>query len=359
MQAPPIDLELERINIEFRLFTLRKYVAFGSLRYCPDWVANPHSAKATHPAAPAIVPFTRLTSAQARAASRTRAVQVYTDGSFTSKAAGAAYVIFAPPDRVLAVGRYRLLRATSAYSAEVVAFREALRHLIAARYFESVALYTDCLSLLQALASPRNVEPHVLEIRALVRKLSRTVHVYLYHVPGHAGVFGNEVADFIAERAAHRGIEASLPLPFRAVRSQLRREFLVLWTARWRAEHSRTELFRWITDLRTLPSYFPPPPSLVTLLTGHGRFPHYFVRFHLMRAPRCPCGSYSVDMSHILHTCPITTPYTSRIAPQDAYKKMCYSYILACPRNRALLIGAVRAYSERMPHVIPTSPSST
>ncbi|KAH7963891.1 hypothetical protein HPB52_023764 [Rhipicephalus sanguineus] len=82
MQAPPIDLELERINIEFRLFTLRKYVAFGSLRYCPDWVANPHSAKAIHPAAPAIVPFTRLTSAQARAASRARAVQVYTDGSF-------------------------------------------------------------------------------------------------------------------------------------------------------------------------------------------------------------------------------------------------------------------------------------
>ncbi|KAH7963898.1 hypothetical protein HPB52_023771 [Rhipicephalus sanguineus] len=325
MQAPPIGLELERINIEFRLFTLRIYVAFGSLRYCPDWVANPHSAKATHPAAPAIVPFARLTSAQARAASRARAVQMYTDGSFTSKAAGAAYVIFAPPDRVLAVGRYRLLRATSAYSAEVVAFREALKYFIAARYFEPVALYTDCLSLLQALASPRNVEPHVLEIRALVRKLSRMVHVYLYHVPGHAGVFGNEVADFIAERAAHRGIATSLPLPFRAVRSQLRRELLVLWSARWREEHSRTELFRWITDLRTLRSYLPPPPSLVTLLTGHGRFPHYFVRFNLMRAPRCPCGSYSVDMSHILHTCPITTPYTSRIAPQDAYKNMSYS----------------------------------
>ncbi|KAH7963866.1 hypothetical protein HPB52_023739 [Rhipicephalus sanguineus] len=340
MQAPPIDLELERINIEFRLFTLRQYVAFGSLRYCPDWVANPHSAKATHPAAPAIVPFARLTSAQARAATRARAVHVYTDGSFTSNAAGAAYAIFAPPDRVLSVGRYRLLRATSAYSAEVVAFREALKHLIAARYFEPVAIYTDCLSLLQALASPRNVEPHVLEIRALVRKLSRMVHVYLYHVPGHAGVFGNEVADFIAERASHRSIDTSLPLPFRAVRSQLRRELLVLWTARWREDHSHTELFRWITDLRTLPPYLPPPPSLVTLLTGHGRFPHYFVRFNLMRAPRCPCGSYSVDMSHILHTCSITTPYTSRIAPQDTYRNMNYSHVLACPRNRPLLIGA-------------------
>ncbi|KAH7963908.1 hypothetical protein HPB52_023781 [Rhipicephalus sanguineus] len=318
MQAPPIDLELERINVEFRIFTLRKYVAFGSLRYCPCWVANPHSAVATHPAAPAIVPFTRLNSAQARAASRARAVQVYTDGSFTSTSAGAAYVIFAPPDRVLAVGRYRLLRATSAYSAEVVAFREALRHLIAARYFEPVALYTDCLSLLQALASPRNVEPHVFEMK---RRMCLAMPV------------------FSATRSP-----TSLPNGLRtaALRSQLRRELLVLWTARWRAEHSRTELFRWITDLRALPTYFPPPPSLVTLLTGHGRFPHYFVRFHLMRMPRCPCGSYSVDMSHILHACPITTPYTSRIAPQDAYKNMCYSDVLACPRNRALLIGAPR-----------------
>ncbi|KAH7973233.1 hypothetical protein HPB52_023191 [Rhipicephalus sanguineus] len=337
MQVPPIDLELKRINTEFRLFTLRRYVAFGSLRYCPDWVANPHSVVALHPAVPAVVPFTRLTSAQARAASRAHALQVYTDGSFTSISAGPAYVIFASPDRVLAVGRYRLLRASSAYSAEVIAFREALRHLIAARYLEPVTLYTDCLSLLQALASLRNVEPHVLDIRALIRKLSRDVHVYIYHVPGYAGVFGNEVADFIAERAAHRGTDISLPLPFRAVRSQLRRELLVLWTARLRAEHARTELYRWVTDLRTLPSYFPPPPSLVTLLTGHARFPHYIFRFNLMRKLRCPCGSFCL-------TCPT-------IMPQDAYRTMQYGLILACPRNSALLICAPLPTLTPSPHI--------
>ncbi|KAH7962429.1 hypothetical protein HPB52_016030 [Rhipicephalus sanguineus] len=247
---------------------------------------------------PAIAPFARLSSAQARAASRAHAIHVFTDGSYTSTSAGAAYVIFALPDRVLAVGRYRLLRTTSAYSAEVIAFREALKHVIAARYLEPVALYTDCLSLLQALASPRKAEPHVLEIRVLIRKLSRYVQVYVYHVTGHAAVFGNQVADFIAERAARRGAEISLPFPFRAVRNQLRRELLVLWTIRWRADNTRTELYRWVTDLRTLPSFCPPPPSLVTHLTGHGRFLHYFFRFNIMREPRCPCGSYCLDMSH-------------------------------------------------------------
>ncbi|KAH7963873.1 hypothetical protein HPB52_023746 [Rhipicephalus sanguineus] len=224
MHAPPIDLELERINAEFRLFTMRKYVAFGSLRFRPDWVAHPHGTVMIHPSMPAAVPFARLTNDQARAASRTHAIHVYTDGSYTTISAGAAFIVFAWPDKVLATGRFRLHRATSAYSAEVVAFREALQHLLAAHYTEPVAIYTDCLSLLQALASPRNVEPHIMAIRSLIRHVSSHVRVYVYHVPGHSGVFGNEVADYMAERAARAGLQRSLPLPFRAVPSQLRRE---------------------------------------------------------------------------------------------------------------------------------------
>ncbi|KAH7963917.1 hypothetical protein HPB52_023790 [Rhipicephalus sanguineus] len=271
MHAPPIDLELERINAEFRLFTLRKHVAFGSLRFRPDWVAHPHGTLLIHPSMPAAVPFARLTREQARVASRTHAIHVYTDGSYTTISAGAAFVVFGWPDKVLATGRFKLHRATSAYSAEVVAFREALQHLLAARYTAPVAIYTDCLSLLQALASPRNAEPHIMEIRSLIRHLSRHVRAYVYHVPGHSGVFGNEVADYMAERASRAGLQRSLPLPFRAVRSQLRRELHVLWAIRWREEYKHTELFRWTIDTCALPSYFPPPPALATLLTGHGR----------------------------------------------------------------------------------------
>ncbi|KAH7963900.1 hypothetical protein HPB52_023773 [Rhipicephalus sanguineus] len=161
---------------------------------------------------------------QARAASRTRAIHVYTDGSFTTISAGAAYVVFGWPDKILGAGRFRLSRATSAFSAEVVAFREALRHLLTARYSAP------------ALASPRNAEPHILEIRALIRNLSRNVRVYVYQVPGHSGIFGNEVADYMAERAVRAGLQRSLPHPFRAVRSQLRRELLVLWSIRTATE---------------------------------------------------------------------------------------------------------------------------
>ncbi|KAH7962652.1 hypothetical protein HPB52_017319 [Rhipicephalus sanguineus] len=234
MRAPPIDLELERVNAEFRLFTLRRHGAFGACRFRPSWVADAHEHSTIHPSVPAAVPFMRLTSAQARVASHAAAVHVYTDGSFSALSAGAAFVVLANPTRVLGVRRFKLTRATSAYTAEVVAFREAVLHALSVRYTLPVAFYTDCRSLLQALASQRNAEPHVLDLRVLLRRLSRSVPLHVFDVPGHSGVFGNEVADFLAQRAAIHGHDRSLPLPFRAVRQQLRRETLILWTARCR-----------------------------------------------------------------------------------------------------------------------------
>ncbi|KAL1444046.1 hypothetical protein MTO96_030071 [Rhipicephalus appendiculatus] len=61
----PIDLELERLNAEFRLFALRRHVAFGSLRFRPDWVALPHRDIVAHPSLHAIPTFRRLTRPQA------------------------------------------------------------------------------------------------------------------------------------------------------------------------------------------------------------------------------------------------------------------------------------------------------
>ncbi|KAL3186269.1 hypothetical protein MRX96_027995 [Rhipicephalus microplus] len=39
-----------------------------------------------------------------------------------------------------------------------------------------------------------------------------------------------------------------------------------------RLENSDRVLYKWVPDLRQLPSYFPPNKALVTLLTGNGWF---------------------------------------------------------------------------------------
>ncbi|KAH7985238.1 hypothetical protein HPB52_024230 [Rhipicephalus sanguineus] len=88
MQAAPIDLELERLNAEFRLFALRRYVAFGSLRYRPEWVALPHKDVVPHPSLPAVVPFRRLSRRAACHVCRAPGIHIYTDGSYTNLSAG-------------------------------------------------------------------------------------------------------------------------------------------------------------------------------------------------------------------------------------------------------------------------------
>lgn len=97
--------------------------------------------------------FTRLTPSQAALHSSLPVYHVYTDGAFTSVGAGAAYVVFGPRGRLLAVRKYRIPNATSAYDAEAIAFDEALLFLMNRRGPCTTHLYTDCLSLLRAISS--------------------------------------------------------------------------------------------------------------------------------------------------------------------------------------------------------------
>ncbi|KAL1475713.1 hypothetical protein MTO96_037083 [Rhipicephalus appendiculatus] len=67
----------------------------------------------------------------------------------------------------------------------------------------------------------------------------------------------------------------------------------------------------------------------------------------------CAAGALPAwDMSHVLHACPITTPHTSRIEPQDVYRAAGYPAILESARNRALLVRAVLALSDAIPGIV-------
>ncbi|KAH7932581.1 hypothetical protein HPB52_024299 [Rhipicephalus sanguineus] len=206
----------------------RRYVAFSALRFRPEWVALPHKDVVQHPSLPAIAPFRRLSRHAACNACRVPGIPIYTDGSYTNLSAGAAYVVFDPKQTACRCFRRRFTQ---------------------------------------------NAEPHVMEIRRLLNTVRRRSPVHLYHVPGHAGVFGNEVADYLSQRATRVGLRR-IPSPFRVVRRQFRQELLAMWNDSWRADFRRTELHRWVQDLRDMPSFFPPPQPLVTLVTGHGRFPN-------------------------------------------------------------------------------------
>ncbi|KAH7963800.1 hypothetical protein HPB52_022910 [Rhipicephalus sanguineus] len=275
-------------------------------------------------------PVCRLSVQQARAMARDRGLHVYTDGSHTSLSSGAAYVVFGRGTTIKAVGRYQVQGATSAYCTEIVAFTEALIYLRSSASRQPTFLYTDCLSVLQALASPHCLDPRVDRIRALMAQISASRHPQAFHVPGHRGLFGNEIADYLAARAW---------------------AMITDWERDWSEHHTSTELHKWTPDVTNLAACYPPNRLLITLITAHGRFPCYFSRFGLIDEPTCPCGGDCPSIDHYFTVCPLTAHHVSQLRYKEDLATDHRRRLPADERNRALLTRVVAVISENIPDI--------
>ncbi|KAH7932724.1 hypothetical protein HPB49_001780 [Dermacentor silvarum] len=238
--APPIDLELNRLNTEFDLFQKRRagkiwsasvrvvryapvnarsivrctvfirafsrrsgrfvhhtgdaYVTAGNRTCLYNWrlvfgVLYAHDSWQEHPSRVRGYDFVRLSTADANEKSRHPGTHVYTDGYFPSSSAGAAVVVLRPNDSMVAVLKYRLNAASSAYCAEV-------------------------------------------------------------------GVHGNELADLAANAAATSGINREVK-SFRVVRRAFHAAVAAECNTRWTHDHRDTELYKWVPVASRVPRFFP------------------------------------------------------------------------------------------------------
>ncbi|XP_065295867.1 uncharacterized protein [Dermacentor albipictus] len=300
---PPIGLELDRLNAEFALFRMRRAVTFGAHTFAPDEVQYPHDVWGAHPSEARGYPFARLEVAAARAWSSAPGTHVYTDGSHTSRSAGAAVVVLRPRGSIVAVRKFRLTVASSAYCAEVIALAEALNYLETHGWQPPAHSYVDNLSLLAALSSVVTRDARVASIKGALDRLQRRGALLLFHVSAHRGIFGNELAHLAAGSAAISGVDRRSHRSFRVVRAAFSAAVRVRWAVEWRGEHSDTELYKWVPDIAHIPRDFPPSRRLACLITVHGRFPYYFQRFRISQDARCPCGAPCRDVRHFFESC--------------------------------------------------------
>ncbi|KAL3243063.1 hypothetical protein MRX96_020738 [Rhipicephalus microplus] len=183
------------------------------------------------------------------------------------------------------------------------------------------------------------------------KRIESTLNIELSHVPGHHGVFGNEVADFIASRAARRGLARQSKWSSRTVRAKFNAELRKRWASEWSSKKSDTELYKWVPCLSQLPAYFPPNKALVTLLTGHGRFHTYFHRFNLLSEPRCFCRSMCEGFKHYLAECLDTKDIIEQLHPRGTADCSSYPSVLQQAQNRALLIRLLQYISDWIPEI--------
>lgn len=310
--ALPLHIHLDIAVRIFLLFHHRQSITFHSVSFRPADVDLPIGL-ATHPARRLRVRSGRLTSAEANQRLHLSALHAFTDGSHTPTAAGAAFVILNGPDRVHAVRRFRLVSPTTSFDAEVIALQKLIEFLLDNRPSSPVNIYSDSLSVLLALNNPFNKSSTIHQLKHDILLLSSSVSLALYHVPAHSNVWGNEIADAVARSAATRGQDVCGKISKHMVRSSLLKAGRLLWQEAWSSNNSDTELFRWTPSVLNLPASFPPSKKLTHLITGHGRFPHYFFRLELTPDCLCFCGAAATSVSHYLTQCSKTSSYIQRL----------------------------------------------
>ncbi|KAL3247589.1 hypothetical protein MRX96_057014 [Rhipicephalus microplus] len=85
-------------------------------------------------------------------------------------------------------------------------------------------------------------------MQSAIKRVESTSNIELCHVPGHRGVLGNEVADFIASRAATRGLAQKSKWSSQTVRAKFNTELRKRWASEWSSENSDTELYKGVLD---------------------------------------------------------------------------------------------------------------
>lgn len=200
----------------------------------------------------------------------------------------------------------------SSYSAEAVALRLALTHLVerlrargpaAAR--ATVACCTDSLSVLERLKGHPGPDDSrcTARIRVLLRELSEMAETHLVWVPGHAGVAGNEAVDALAKDAATLPQdEAGIPLA--CAKARIRASTTNSWRSGLRRDwHYRItagappKVPRSLSRLESR--------TLAQLRSGHSTLlAAYRKRIGVAEDDTCPaCGDGPEDAEHLLLKC--------------------------------------------------------
>ena len=152
----------------------------------------------------------------------------HTDGSKTSKGAGAAYCQIEYKS-VVQSRQIRLQLNNIVFQAEAVALLECLL-LIKTMDFIFTTIFSDHQSISKAITS-FSKDPIITEIQNIYTIISKSCRIAFCWCPGHVSIFGNECADQLAKSAVLNGRSPSISVNLRISYAKLilQRNISKLW----------------------------------------------------------------------------------------------------------------------------------
>ncbi|XP_055924487.1 uncharacterized protein LOC129956584 [Argiope bruennichi] len=221
---------------------------------------------------------------------------IFTDGSRSDGHVGCGIII--PSDTL----SYRLHNCCSVFTAELVAIFCALREILPLSE-RNFIIYTDSLSALETL-SHYHYQMHTIAIQILctLRLLeNRGFKILFCWVPGHAGITGNERADFAAKSASLFLIQS---LPYCDTKRSLVRHIFSKWQVEWDLQiHNKLHSVKPTVGLWPTLRQRENDVKMTRLRIGHTRYTHLHLLFG-ERAPICSKCHIEISIQHILIVCP-------------------------------------------------------
>ncbi|GBM36530.1 hypothetical protein AVEN_46007-1 [Araneus ventricosus] len=211
----------------------------------------------------------------------------------------------------------RLPDHASVFAAEIKGMDMAITIVQGLTIWDPVRIYTDSLSLLQALASTVTVDPVVWSLKQKCLELMGTRNLGLFWVKAHVGVTGNEAADKYAKAATTRpSIDIELLKTVSDFKREVKSELVSLWQTRWVQAETGRQTAQYFPMVDFTPKLF--NSKIMQIITGHGRFPYYFKRFNFLTTDLCRCGCFR-DANHYVYECQSTSDLRSRLHFDPAY----------------------------------------
>ena len=227
---------------------------------------------------------------------------VYTDGSKDNELVGSAAIF---PNRTIS---RKLPSACSIFTAEIVAIIEALDHVDSLQ-FNNITIYSDSLSVLQALKTFDSNHPLILKVlQWLTRLHARHKRVRLCWTPSHISVPGNCRADTEARSVAQSNIQPQpIDIPHSDYFPTIRKKLHTLWETKWQNIPQTNKLRVLKESIKPWTSSYNSTRrtevTLCRLRIGHTRLTHRFLMENA-HPPYCQDCLVPLTVCHLLAECP-------------------------------------------------------
>ncbi|XP_023244212.1 uncharacterized protein LOC111642158 [Centruroides sculpturatus] len=205
---------------------------------------------------------------------------IYTDGSKSEENVGSAFVVYQDGVECYC-GTGHLASNCSAYQAELIAILMAIEWCNNYKSNNRINIFTDCRSTIDAINYHLPKNPLVIKIQASIAASNNNFAISW--IRGHAGLLGNERADFLAGEAASLSFNMCLYslTPASFIKHLLRTDAINTWQERWNNCHEGRTTWKFFPNVPTTnPTFDGHDTHLFTqFLTGHGGFNSYLCRF--------------------------------------------------------------------------------